>query len=74
MGAQKKDTEYNVDVIYCKPNNRYYIHDFSGKLPLAELNISTTLCGNDEVIKTNLTYKEAKAFLSIILKLKSIPT
>lgn len=68
MGAQII-TEYSV--IYCKPTNRYYIYDPNNKIA-TEMNASNYLCGKDEVIKANLTSQEAKDFLSIILKLKSI--
>jgi len=69
MGAQNKD---NLEIIYCKPNKRYYIYDPNNKLA-TEMAASSYLCGKDEVIKDNLTCEEAKDFLSIILKLKSIP-
>ena len=73
MEAQKKDTEYKI--IYCKPNDRYYLH---GDIPSnirnkeTEIDFSLSLCGNDTIIKDNLTYKQAKDFLLTIYKLKNI--
>lgn len=74
MGAQNKHIGYNkIAIIYCKEGDEYYIYDPNNYLDKHTIDFASSLCGNDEFIKDNLTYEEAKNFLSIILKLKGIP-